>query len=387
MPETPETPSAQPATESDSSANKKIRRRRRRWLRPLLLILGPVVVLAGAGYVYVTGQRYVGTDNAYLKSDKVAVSAQVSGPIVEVAVAENQPVARGDLLVRLDAEPFEVALEQAKAKLAGVRQNIAALKADFRQKQEELRLAEENLSYAQVVFRRQSELTRQHVASEAKFDEAKHAVDVARQQISVLHQQEAATLAQLGGNPGIAVEDHPDFRAAQAALDQAALDLAHTRVVAPFAGIASKKPEIGQYVQAGNPIMSVIADRGTWIEANFKETDLTHVKLGQPVSVTVDTYPDRSWRGTVESISQATGAEFSVLPAQNATGNWVKVVQRIPVRIVLAPSEPGGDVLRAGMSAVVDIDTGYSPPLPTFVRAPLNWLAAIIDVAPARAGN
>ena len=158
-------------------------------------------------------------------------------------------------------------------------------------------------------------------------------------------------------------------------------------MVAPFAGIASKKPEIGQYVQAGTPIMSVIADRGTWIEANFKETDLTHVKLGQRVTVTVDTYPDRRWQGTVESISQATGAEFSVLPAQNATGNWVKVVQRIPVRIAIKAAGQGDDILRAGMSTVVDIDTGYSPPLPTFVRVPLTWLAAVTGISPAKAGN
>lgn len=387
MPETSETPSALPASEGGRPSAKTVKGSRRRWVRLVLLLLGPAVVLAGAGYVYVTGQRYVSTDNAYLKSDKVAISAQVSGPIVEVTVAENQAVAQGDLLFRLDAKPFLVALEQAKAKLASVRQNIAALKADYRQKQEELRLADENLAYAQVVFHRQSELTRQQVASEAKFDEAKHAVDVARQQISVLQQQEVATLAQLGGNPNIAVEDHPDFRAAQASLDQAALDLEHVRVVAPFAGIASKKPEVGQYVQAGTPIMSVIADRGTWIEANFKETDLTHVKLGQPVAVTVDTYPDRRWQGTVESISQATGAEFSVLPAQNATGNWVKVVQRIPVRIMIKSAGQGGDILRAGMSTVVDIDTGYSPPLPAFVRAPLRWLAAVTGVSPARAGN
>ena len=201
MSETSETPSALPASESGQPSAKVARGSRRRWLRLVLLLLGPIVVLAGAGYVYVTGQRFISTDNAYLKSDKVAVSAQVSGPIVEVAVAENQPVAQGDLLFRLDAKPFLVALEQAKAKRASVRQNIATLKADYRQKQEELRLAEENLAYAQVVFHRQSELTRQKVASEAKFDEAKHEVDVARQQISVLHQQEAATLAQLGGNP------------------------------------------------------------------------------------------------------------------------------------------------------------------------------------------
>ncbi|MFA6022044.1 MAG: HlyD family secretion protein [Rhodospirillales bacterium] len=388
MPETPELPStALPASESGPGSAKVARGSRRRWLRAILLILGPAVVLAGAAYVYVTGQRVVSTDNAYLKSDKVALSAQISGPIVDVAVAENQAVTKGDVLFRLDAKPFQVALEQAKAKLAGVRQNIVVLKTDYRQKQEELRLADENLAYAEVVFRRQSELTRQKVASEAKFDEAKHAVDVARQQISVLRQQEAATLAQLGGNPNIAVEDHPDFRAAQAALDQAALDLEHATVTAPFAGIASKKPEVGQYVQAGTPVMSIVAAKGTWIEANFKETDLTHVKLGQPVAITVDTYPDRRWQGTVESISQATGAEFSVLPAQNATGNWVKVVQRIPVRIAIKSSGEGDDILRAGMSAVVDIDTGYSPPLPTFVRGPLTWLAAVVNIAPAKAGN
>jgi membrane fusion protein, multidrug efflux system len=348
-------------------------RSRKRWLRPLLLVLGPLVVLVGAGYVYATGGRYVSTDNAYVHADKVAVSAEVAGRIAETAVHENQPVAEGAVLFRLDDRPYRVALDRAEAQLRAARDAVEALKATWRQKAAEIQMAQMNESFAQRDLSRQTQLARNSYATQAKLDEARHAVDVARQQIAMTRHEQNQIAAQLGGGPDTPLDAVPSYEAAKAARDQAALDLAHTVVRAPFAGIASKTPEPGAYVAPGVPVMSVVGDTGLWIDANFKETDLTHVRTGQPVSITIDTYPDRIWHGTVKSIAPASGAEFSVLPPQNATGNWVKVVQRIPVRVTVA-HEPDAPQLRAGMSAVVDIDTNHQRALPRFVRTALGWI-------------
>lgn len=338
---------------------------RRRWLRPALLVLGPVLVLVVGLVVYATGGRYVSTEDAYVKATKVQISAQVSGPIIAVEVVENQHVDKDEVLFRIDPVPFQVALARTNAQLDKVRSDIEALKASYRTKQAELQLAQVNIGYAEKEYRRWSELAQNQNASRMKFDEVKHNIDVARQQSSVLTQDLARILANLDGDPDIAVERHHAYLEAKAERDRVALDLMYTVVKAPFAGIASKKPELGQYVNAGGPAMSLVADRDVWVEANFKETELTHVRPGQPVTVEVETYPGRAWEGVVDSISQATGAEFAVLPPQNATGNWVKVVQRIPVRIALrmTPEDPP---LRAGMSTTVEIDTGHKRVVPGF---------------------
>jgi membrane fusion protein, multidrug efflux system len=346
----------------------------RRWrrVRRGLLALGPALVAIVGGYVYVTGGRYVETDDAFVKADMVALSAEVSGPIVEVAVRENEHVETGQVLFRIDPKPFRIALARAEARLHKAENDVRALKASYRQKQEELTLARNDVDYAEREFRRQAELARRDFASRAKYDEAKHSLDVARQQVAVLEQELRGLLADLAGDPEIPVDHHPTYLEAKAQRDQAALDLEHATVVAPFAGVASKKPDLGDYVTAGTPVMSIVADQDVWIEANFKETDLTHVRPGQPASIRIDTYPGRQWHATVESISQATGAEFSVLPPQNATGNWVKVVQRIPVRIAIRTDE-GGPPLRAGMSVTAEIDTGHRRELPGFVETALAW--------------
>ncbi|HZD24941.1 MAG TPA: HlyD family secretion protein [Alphaproteobacteria bacterium] len=360
----------------------KTYRRRRRWLRPTLLLLGPLLVLLAGGYVYLTGGRYVGTENAYIKSHMVNISPQVSGQIAEVTVAENQAVAKGDVLLRLDPEPFRIALDQTRAKLAEVHSEIDALKASYRQKQEALRLAQADLAYAEREYRRQARLAKGKVVSESRLDAADHERDTARLKVAALTQELATIAAQLAGSPDLPVEQHPRFQAARAAEQQAELDLRRAVIRAPFPGIASETPEPGAYVRAGNPVMSVIASDDVWIEANFKETELTHVRPGQPVTITVDTYPGHEWHGTVQSISQATGAEFSVLPPQNATGNWVKVVQRVPVRIAVTP-QPGQPPLRAGLSTGVEIDTGRSRALPGFVTALIDWADGMLGTAQA----
>jgi membrane fusion protein, multidrug efflux system len=360
--------------------------RRRRWLRRILLPLGPALVLIVAGYLYVTGGRYVDTDDAYVRADMVAVTAEVSGPIVEVDVRENQHVEPGQVLFRLDEQPFRIALAQADARLRKADNDVRALKASYRQKQQELELAQKDVTFAAQEFQRQAKLAKRDFASQAKYDEAQHNLDVARQQVAVTEQELRGLLADLAGDPDIPVERHPTWLEAEAARDQAALDLRRATVSAPFAGVASQKPNLGDYVSAGTPVMSIVADQDVWVEANFKETDLTHVRPGQAASVTIDTYPDRTWRATVESISQATGAQFSVLPAQNASGNWVKVVQRIPVRIALeaGPEDPP---LRAGMSVVAEIDTGHRRELPGIVQTALAWAGYVTEPPKALAGD
>jgi membrane fusion protein (multidrug efflux system) len=232
---------------------------------------------------------------------------------------------------------------------------------------EQLALARTNAAYQQREFDRLAALAERQLASEIDVDEARHDRDVANQEIQVTERALDQIRARLGGDLERPATEQAAYLAAKSTRDAASLDLEHTVVRAPLDGIASKVPTIGQYVQPGAPIMTVIADHDMWIEANYKETDLTHVAVGQTVEIRLDTYPDRRWRGRVESISQATGAEFAVIPSQNATGNWVKVAQRIPVRIAI---EVRGDdpSLRAGMSAIVDIDTGHDRPAPGWVR-------------------
>lgn len=355
---------AQPAP-AERAASKGFARR---LLRTALLTAGPLVALTVGGYVYYTSGRVVETDNAYVKTDVAIVSAQVAGPIDSVAVRENQRVAAGDVLFTIDARPFEVALARADAQLAAIDDFVESTRASYRQTLEQLALARTNAAYEQREFERLSALAQRKLASEVDVDEARHDRDVANQEIQVTERALEQIRARLGGDLTRPVTEQAAYLAAKSGRDAAALDLEHTVVRAPLAGIASKVPTIGQYANPGAPVMTVVADHGMWIEANYKETDLTHVAVGQPVTIRLDTYPGREWRGSVESISQATGAEFAVIPAQNATGNWVKVTQRIPVRIAIEPHGDGAE-LRAGMSAIVGIDTGYERPAPRWVRA------------------
>jgi membrane fusion protein (multidrug efflux system) len=329
----------------------------KRKLRSILFAVGPVLAIVLGATLYFTSGRYVETENAYVKSNKVTISAEVAGPIVAVAVRENQSVKKGDELFRIDAAPLQIALDRANAQLRTEQAEVEGLKANYRQTQEQLRIAQTNANFMQRELERQAQLAKQHLVSQVKLDEAQHNFDNAKQQIVVMEQQAAQTLAQLAGNANISPTQHPRYLDAQAARDDASLNLQRAVAYAPFAGITTKVPQIGQYMNIGGAVMSVIATDAMWVEANFPETDLTHVRSGQAVTIRLDTYPDREWQGTVQSIAQATGAEFSVLPPQNATANWVKVAQRIPVRIAIkaAANDPP---LRMGMTAFVKIDTG-----------------------------
>ena len=380
----PAAPSGAQATAGPSPAPtpaKPAPRPRRRLVRSTLLVLGPLVVIVAAVYVYLTTGRFVSTDNAYVKSDVGTVSAQISGPIVEVAVRENQAVAQGDVLFKVDDEPFRTKLQQVDAELGAVRDYVEGIRASYRQKVSQLELDKTNATYQKRDYERLQTLAMKQLASQQAVDDARQKSDVANQTVVVSERSLDQVRAQLGGDADKPLTEQAAYLALKAMRDTAVLDLERTVVRAKLGGVASKVPVVGQYVAPGTPIMSVVSNQEKWIEANFKETDLTHVVVGQPVTIKLDTYPDREWRGRVQSISQATGAEFSVIPAQNATGNWVKVTQRIPVRISI-DMHAGDPDLRVGMSADVKIDTGYERPAPGFLT--MLRPARVAEAAPSR---
>ncbi|MCL4184998.1 MAG: HlyD family secretion protein [Burkholderiaceae bacterium] len=331
---------------------------RRRMMRFALLVVVPLVAALAAIVVYLAGGRYVQTDNAYVKADKVPLSAEVAGAVAEVLVRENEAVVAGQPLFRLDAAPFRVAVARAEARLAQARTDIAAMKAGYREKQAQIALAETRYDFALKEQNRQADLAARQYISASRLDDARQATELAQREIVARQQDLQRVATELGGGVDVPIERHPAWRAAQAELEQARLDLARIEVRASLAGTVGKLPKPGQYLAAGVMAAALVADAEPWIEANFPEQDLTWVRPGQPVEVRIDTYPDRVWRGVVESLSPATGAEFAILPAQNATGNWVKIAQRVPLRVQLEPQD-GVPALRAGLSATVRIDTGH----------------------------
>ncbi|BBK40827.1 hypothetical protein STVA_08470 [Allostella vacuolata] len=352
----PGSASAEPPPPDPAIARRARQRRRRRFL---LLVVVPLLVVGVAGYLYLSGGRYVATDNAYVRADKVTISTDVSGMVEAVLVAENQRVRAGEVLFRLDPEAFALAEAAAEAQLGTVLTELATLKANYRQRIEEIRLADADVAYQDRELRRQSELGQRGVAAGTVLDQARIAYQRARQRAAAAREEAAAVLASLGGTLDADPADHPRARHARAELDRARRERRRATVTAPADGILVNVGALqpGEYLEAGKPAFTlVLADR-LWIDANPKETDLTHVRIGNPAAVTVDTYPGRAWKGRVESVSPASGAEFAVLPPQNASGNWIKVVQRIPMRVAVEQSADG-PMLRSGMSVVVTVDTG-----------------------------
>jgi membrane fusion protein (multidrug efflux system) len=334
------------------------RRSRRRFL---IMALVPALLLALGGYFWLTSGRYASTDNAYVQQDRVTITADVSGRIVEVDARENDHVATGDVLFRIDAEPYRIVLAGADAALASARLQVEQLRAAYEQAIAEENAAQDDVAFRQKSFDRQQGLLDKGVASQANFDTAENDLHTAQQALSQATQRREAALAALGGDPSIPTDKHPTVLAAIAERDKAQLDLANTDVKAPSDGVVaqSDRLQVGQYVTAATPVLALVGTGHSWIEANFKETDLTHMKTGEPATITIDAYPGRTLTGTVDSIGAGTGAEFSLLPPQNATGNWVKVVQRVPVRISF--SEPVDLPLRSGLSANVSVDLMNGP--------------------------
>jgi membrane fusion protein (multidrug efflux system) len=348
--------------ERDTSVGTRSSRPLRQRLRLPLMLAGPIVVLIGASWWYLTSGRIVSTDDAYVQAARTMVSTDISGRVVAIAVHDNERVTQGQLLFRLDDRPYRIAVEDATAQLAAARLQVTALKATYRQKSADSAGAEETLAYQTREFERQRQLASSGVASRSVFDQVQNAVAVARQRVASTQSDIANILAQLGGNPDIPVEQHPSVQRAQAALDKAELDLSYTTVHAHESGIVTKveQLQLGSYVTASTPVFAIVSDR-IWVEANFKETELTHMRPGQSATVEIDTYPGASCNAKVDSLSPGTGLTFSLLPPENATGNWVKVVQRLPVRLALERYDPDL-LLHAGLSVSVDVDTQYRRP-------------------------
>jgi membrane fusion protein (multidrug efflux system) len=336
------------------------RLRQPKTLRRLLLALGPIVVLAGGLVAYTAGGRYVSTDNAYVHAGKLTVATDVSGIVADVAVKESQKVDKGQVLFTLDQEPFRIALAGTEANLGIVRNQLVTLQATWRQKQAQIAQAKTDAAFYETGFQRQQDLLKRGVASQAAFDQAKRDLDAARERVVMAQNDADATLAQLGGKADAPIEQNASYLAAQAQVDKARRDLLRTTVLAPIPGVVTNVDalQVGEYLPAAQPAFSLVSSADVWIEANPKESDLAYLKAGAPAVVTIDAYPGRDWQATVTSLAPATGTEFSVLPAQNATGNWVKVVQRVPIRLsVQMPAD--APPLRTGMSATVEIDTGH----------------------------
>lgn len=340
-----------------------------------LVVLGvvPIAALVTAAHYWVASGRYVATDNAYVKANLIAVSAEVSGRVDRVFVAENTPVKAGQELFSIDPEAFRIELARATAKLDKVRNLIVALRADYRQAEMELKEARADVAYFKRVQRRFAALARRGNASTAKLDEADRNAATSRQRASALRQKTLRILARLGGGITGSIERHPEFLEARANRDEAELNLRRTTVRAPVDGtIGRLKLQAGEYVKAGETMLPLIESGANWIEANLKETQLTHVRIGQTARIVLDAFPDHAWTATVKSISPSTGAELSILPPQNASGNWVKVVQRIPVRLEIGEVHPS-ITLRSGMTAGVSIDTERKPTLIGVIGEALAW--------------
>jgi membrane fusion protein (multidrug efflux system) len=334
-----------------------LRRLLRRLLRFVLLVVVPLAVAAGGLAWWLQGGGVADTDNAYVKADKIPVSAEIAGSIRTVLVRENEVVAAGAPLFRLDEAPLSVALARAEARVAQARTDVAALRAGYRAKQAEIALARTRQSFARRDEERQADLAARNFISASRLDEARQATELAGQQAVAVERELGRIAETLGGGPDVPIDRHPLVLAAQAELMQARLDLSRVEVRAPVSGTVSRPPKPGQYVAAGATALALVADGTVWIEANFTETELGWVRSGQAATIRIDTYPGIEWRGTVDSLAPATGAEFALIPPQNATGNWIKVAQRVPVRIRI---EPRADAppLRAGLSARVVVDTG-----------------------------
>ena len=338
-------------------------------LRTVLLVVVPLVAVAIGTYIYAESGRYVTTENAYIKSNVVAISSDVSGRVEWVGVEDNTLVREGQILFRLDQQPFKIALERSEAELDLVRTQVEHLRADYHEAVAQVAAEEEKVKFLTRQLARQKTLKERKLASEQAYDVAAHDLALAKRQVRVLRQRVHGVLQSLGGNPAIEAEEHPRFLRARTERDQAEIALADTTVEAPVDGVVSNmKLQAGEYVEEGHAVFTVIENGKVWVEANLKETQLTHILEGQTASITVDAYPGVEWPATVDAIAPATGAEFSVLPPQNATGNWVKVVQRIPV-LLDVEQPPKGHPLRAGMTVTVSIDTERERAMPASLRA------------------
>jgi membrane fusion protein (multidrug efflux system) len=346
------------------------RLRQRNRLRWMLFALLPLVLIAG-GYYYVTGGQIMSTDDAYVQAERVGISTDVSGIVHDLAVKDNEHVSAGQVLYRLDPRQFQIALDNAKANLATTGMSIDAMKQDYQRMLSDVAAQQAQVDLDQKNFDRNAMLLKTATVSQATYDQSRYTLENDKSKLAAFQQHVKVQLAKLGGDPETPTTEHPQYRQAKAQVDEAQRQLEHTIVKAPFTGTVTSVPSIapGKYLSASTTAFFLVDTDHVWIDATPKETELTYVRPGQKAFVTVDTYPDVEWHGVVESVSPAAAQEFSLLPAQNTSGNWVKVVQRVPMRVRLDTSDNNLPPLRAGMSVEVDVDTGHARGLPSFLRS------------------
>ena len=329
-------------------------------VRPILMLGGIAVVIVGSAYYWLTGGRVMSIDDSYVRAAKEVISTDVSGIVAAIPVHEGQRVKAGDVLLQLDRRPFEIALAGATAARNGMVSTLNAMKLDYKRMLRDVEVKQAQMDSDQASFDRYAGLVKNGGVTRADYDNVRFLLMADKQGVEALKVTAAVQLARLGGDPEVDVTTMSDYLQAQAKVDEAKRQLDHTVIYAPFSGTVTQVESVqkGMYLAAATAAFGLVSTENIWVEANPKETELTHVKPGDPVQVTVDTYPGRTWKAQVEAIAPNSGSEFSVLPAQNTSGNWVKVVQRIPIRIKVERKD-GDPELRSGMSVIAEIDTGH----------------------------
>jgi membrane fusion protein (multidrug efflux system) len=360
-------PTAPPVSGREPSRDKKVRQVDRRRIRFGLFALLPIILLVG-GYWYVTGGKVMSTDDAYVDAEKVGISTDVPGIVQDVDVSDNEYVKAGQLLYRLDPRQYQIALDNAKANLAETALAIDAMKQDYKRMLSDVAAEQSQVGLDQTNYNRDVMLLRTATVSQAIYDQTQSTLETDKSKLESLRQQAQVQLAKLAGNPDIPVEQAPQYKVAQAKVDEAQRELDRSVVTAPFSGLVTDVPAIapGKYLAASTTAFYLVDTDHAWITANPKETELTYVRTGQAVTITIDSYPGVTWHGAVQSSSPVAAQEFSLLPAQNTSGNWVKVVQRVPMRIRVDAGDKNQPPLRAGMSAIVNVDTGHARGFPHF---------------------
>ncbi len=373
-PEQKTAPPTRPRIRIAAEPHRRLMAAMRRYRRFLLLVVLPLVALVAGSTFYLNGGRYVTTDDAYVGAQKVLITPDVSGKIISVTVKEGQQVATGDVMFQIDPVPFRLALAQARAKLDDAKTSHDNLVANVKLYGQTIELVNAGIALKQKDVERKNSLVKSNAGSQLDLDNSATALVTAQAQRQIVTQQRSNALNQLLGEPDLPLEAFPAYMQAKAVLDDAQRNLDLSTVRAPMNGTATQVEQIqlGRFVIAGAPVFSVIDTSNPWVDANPKESDFTYVAVGQSVTLDVDAFPNHVFKGTVGSLSPGTGAQFAILPPQNATGNFVKVVQRVPVRIYFDKNDKFVRKLKAGMSVYATIDTnhrrslsalfGFSPP-------------------------